>query len=219
MPRDFRENASPGRRRWELRLCLVPALLVALSSACRRETAPDPGASSQAQAFASAASAPARVRRPRPAGAFGCQELRPQPEAEAELSAETIELDSPKAGKKLVLSKTGVVVTFDRDEFLAAARCLKFDKAVDYLERETGFMPESPLMDAFQLSYVAAAMLDAGRASVRSEDEMAPRASIARDGWATNGCGGRCRSFGRLYRLSEDSPSFFLRITDNTRDL
>jgi hypothetical protein len=44
------------------------------------------------------------------------------------------------------------------------------------------------------------------------------RKSIARDGWAANGCAGRCRSFGRLYRLSDDDSSFFLRVTDHARN-
>lgn len=116
------------------------------------------------------------------------------------------------------MSKMAAVVTFDREDFLKAARCLELPQAVDYLERETGHAPESPIMDAFALSYVAAAMLDAGRASVRLQTETTPRTSILRDGWAADGCGGRCRSFGRLYRLSEDDPSFFLRVTDRRID-
>lgn len=132
---------------------------------------------------------------------------------------ETIEIRPPGAGKRVFTSKTGVVVTFNREEFLAAARCLKFEKAVRYVEQETGFTEESALMDAFQMSYVAAALLDAGRAGVRLQDESGSRKSIVRDGWAANGCNGRCRSFGRLYRLSEDDPSFFLRITDRTIDV
>ena len=131
---------------------------------------------------------------------------------------ETIELVPPGAGKRVFFSKTGVVVTFDREEFLRAARCLKFEKAVEYVEKETGRAQESALMDAFQLSYVVAALLDAGRGGVRLEEEPLPRKSIVRDGWAADGCNGRCRSFGRLYRLSNDESSFFLRITDQTRD-
>jgi len=109
-------------------------------------------------------------------------------------------------------------VTFDREEFLKAARCLKLDKAIDYVEKETGRSEESALMDAFDLSYVVAALLDAGRGGIRLEEESAPRKSIVRDGWAADGCNGRCRSSGRLYRLSEDDASFFLRITDRTRN-
>jgi hypothetical protein len=131
---------------------------------------------------------------------------------------ETIELRAPGRGKKVFTSKTGVVVTFDREEFLKAARCLKFEKAIRYIEEETGVAEESAIMDAFQLSYVAAALLDVGRAGVRLEEESAPRKSIVRDGWAADGCAGRCRSFGRLYRLSDDDSSFFLRITDQTRN-
>jgi hypothetical protein len=109
-------------------------------------------------------------------------------------------------------------VAFNRDDFLKAARCMKLEKAIRYVEQETGQAPESALMDAFQLSYVAAALLDAGRASVRLEEESGSRKSIVRDGWAADGCGGRCRSFGRLYRLSDDDSSFFLRITDHTQN-
>jgi hypothetical protein len=131
---------------------------------------------------------------------------------------ETIELRPPGAGKKVFTSKTGVAVTFDREEFLKAARCLKFEKAIRFIEEETGVAEESAIMDAFQLSYVEAALLDVGRAGVRPEDESAPRKAIVRDGWAADGCAGRCRSFGRLYRLSDDDAFFFLRITDHTRN-
>jgi hypothetical protein len=144
--------------------------------------------------------------------------LRPAPQSETSFSRETIELVPPGAGKRVFFSKTGVVVTFDREEFLKAARCLKLEKAVDYVEKETGRAEQSALMDAFELSYVVAALLDAGRGGVRPEDEPVPRKTIVRDGWAADGCNGRCRSFGRLYRLSEDDPSFFLRITDQTRE-
>lgn len=114
------------------------------------------------------------------------------------------------------MSKVGVVVTFDRDAFLTAARCLKLDEALRYIQEETGRTPQTYLYDAFQLSFVAAALLDAGRASVRREEEKALQKTIVRDPWAENGCDGRCRSSGRLYRVSEDDPSFFLRITDET---
>ncbi len=103
---------------------------------------------------------------------------------------------------------------FEREAFLAAARCMKLEKAIRFIEEETGQEQESPVMDAFQLSYVAAALLDAGRGGVRLEDESEWRKSIVRDGWAADGCAGHCRSFGRLYRLSEDDPSFFLRVSD-----
>ena len=132
------------------------------------------------------------------------------------MGAETIELAPPRGEKKLVLSKVGVVVTFGRDDFLKAARCLKFEQAVRYVEQELGQRQEMPLYDAFQLSFVVAAMLDTGRASVRLDEEKELRKSIVRDGWAEDGCGGRCRSLGRLYRLSEDDASFFHRITDKT---
>jgi len=109
-------------------------------------------------------------------------------------------------------------VAFDREEFLQAARCQKLDKAVAYVERETGHLQNSPIMDAFQTSYVAAALLDAGRADVRLRDEREARKWIVRDPWSETGCNGHCRSFGRLYRLSADNTSFFLRITDSTRN-
>lgn len=148
---------------------------------------------------------------------FGCQSLRPAPDPDASPAPEIIELGEIAPGKKTVMSKTGVVVTFNRDDMIAAARCLEFHKALRYLEEETGTTPESPIMDAFQLSYVAAAMLDAGHANVRREEEATPRTSIVREAWAADGCRGHCRSSGRLYRLSENDPSFFLRITDKTR--
>jgi hypothetical protein len=134
------------------------------------------------------------------------------------VSPETIELVPPGAGKTVFFSKTGELVSFDREEFLQAARCMKLEKAIRYLEEETGKAQESPVIDAFQLSYVAAALLDVGRAGVRLEEESEWRKSIVRDAWAADGCAGHCRSFGRLYRLSADDSSFFLRITDNGRD-
>ena len=197
---------------WGIRLSVVVLLL-----ACREQSSPEQRTSSQAEARASAA--PLRARRPAPAGAFDCRELRPTPKTEASVLPESIELVPPGAGKRVFFSKTGVVVTFDREEFLKAARCLKLEKAIRYVEQETGREEESALMDAFELSYVVAALLDAGHGGVRVEDESVPRKSIARDGWAANGCNGHCRSFGRLYRLSEDDSSFFLRITDETRNL
>lgn len=116
-----------------------------------------------------------------------------------------------------MISKVGVIVTFSREEFLAAARCQNFEKAVRYVENETGFAESSPIMDAFQTSYVAAALLDAGRADVRRREEPTSRPWILRDPWSDVGCNGRCRSSGRIYRLAEDDTLFFLRITDVTR--
>ena len=138
--------------------------------------------------------------------------------SESAAIAETIELRPPAPGKTVFTSKLGVVVTFNRDEFLKAAHCLKFEKAIRYVEEETGRAETSALMDAFQLSYVVAALLDAGRAGIRLEEETALRKSIVRDGWADDGCAGRCRSFGRVYRLSADDPSFFMRVSDQTRN-
>jgi hypothetical protein len=144
--------------------------------------------------------------------------LRPAP-AETAVLPESIELRPPGPGKKVFTSKMGVFVTFNRDEFLKAARCLGYEQAIRYIEQDTGFAEQTAIMDAFQLSYVAAALLDAGRAGVRLEEEAAFRKSIVRDGWAADGCTGRCRSFGRLYRLSADESSFVLRITDHTKYL
>ena len=188
---------------------------------CREQSSVNPLDSGQPPASAAdsspSASAPApRARRPAPSGDFDCRVLRPAPGKEGAVVPETIEMSPPGSGKRVFTSKMGVVVTFGRDEFLKAARCMKLDKAVRYVEEETGFTEESALMDAFQMSYVAAALLDAGRAGVRLESEPASRKTIVRDGWAADGCNGRCRSFGRLYRLSDGDPSFFLRITDRT---
>ncbi len=161
---------------------------------------------------------PVRTRRPAPSGELRCEELRPTPDDERLLVPETIELRPPSAGKKIVMAKTEVIVTFSRDDYLKTARCLKLDRAAQYIVEETGYAEETPMYDAFQLSYVAAALLDAGRAGVRLRDENESRKSIVRDGWAADGCRGRCRSFGRLYRLSEQEALFFLRITDKTRN-
>jgi hypothetical protein len=184
--------------------------------ACRERGPAPQEMLSRAPAAASAAPTPARIRRPAPAGDFSCRELRSPPQKEELLEPETIELRPPSRGKQVFTSKTGVVLSFDREEFLKAAQCLKFEKAVRYLEEETGVLEQSALMDAFQLSYVVAAMLDIGRASVRLDQESVPRKEIVRDAWAADGCAGNCRSFGRLYRLSAEDSFFFLRITDQT---
>lgn len=201
-------------------------ILLTVLSGCKQRTPPEPSSSGSAQRQtraqpgpSSASAAKQRVRRPAPTGPLDCKELRPVPETERDVGAELIELRPLGPGKKVFTSKLGVVVTFDREEFLQAAKCLKFEKAIRYVEEETGKLEESPIMDAFQLSYVAAALLDVGRASVRLEEEHAPRKWIVRDGWAFNACAGRCRSSGRLYRVSDDVPAFFLRVTDHNRDL
>jgi hypothetical protein len=116
------------------------------------------------------------------------------------------------------MAKNRVIVTFSRDEFLKTARCLDLDEAIDYVEETSGPAEETPIRDAFQLSYVAAALLDMGRAGARLRDETGSRESIARDLWAADGCAGHCRSLGRLYRLSEDDPFFFFRVTDETKN-
>jgi hypothetical protein len=191
-------------------LCIFSVLLLG----CREEAPRGLGPRDQAPARASAA--PARTFRPAPGGDFACEELRAAP-AENAVIPESIELRPPGAGKSVFTSKMGVFVSFNRDEFLKAARCLKYEQAIRYIEEDTGFAEQTAIMDAFQLSYVAAALLDAGRAGVRLDEEAAFRKTIVRDGWAADGCAGRCRSFGRLYRLSADDSSFFLRITDNTK--
>jgi hypothetical protein len=193
-------------------LCIILVLLLS----CREQNPPPGQTSSQPRAPASAA--PARARRPAPTGAFDCRELRPVPKTESPLVPETIELAALGTGKKVFLKKTGEFLIFDREEFLKAARCMKAEKAVRFLEEETGREQESPILDAFQLTAVTAAMLDAGRAGIRLVEEREWRKSIVRDGWSADGCVGRCREFGRMYRLSEDDSFPFLRITDQTRD-
>lgn len=190
------------------------SIALVLFVACQKQTIEERKTGEPAPA--PAVTQPARVYRPAPTGEFSCEEVRSLPDAEATAAPETIELREPRTDKTLVLSKTGVIVTFERDAFLNAARCLKLDEALRYIQAETGRTPQTYLYDAFQLSFVAAALLDAGRASVRLEDQKAFQKTIARDAWAEDGCDGRCRSFGRLYRVSEDDPSFFLRITDKT---
>jgi hypothetical protein len=96
-----------------------------------------------------------------------CKHLRP---AKVVGSEEIIELQTPRAGEKIVLKKTGVIVEFSREEFRRSAECLGYTESVHWVDTETGGTPESPLRDAFQLSYVAASLLDVGRASVRLQD-------------------------------------------------
>lgn len=194
------------------RIALGVALCLVALSACEERT---PRA--RQQSAVALQTATPRLHRPAPAGVLRCEDLLPQPDGSSPTSPERIELRPPVGGPQVFISKVGVIVSFGRDEFLTTARCLKFDKAVAYVERETGFAERSPIMDAFQTSYVAAALLDAGRADVRRREEPASRPFILRDPWSEEGCRGRCRSSGRLYRLAEDEPLFFLRITDRTR--
>lgn len=213
------EGAAGGREAVTLRvvLVLVSAFVVSLLAGCQRD-APAVGQVPGEQA--PLITEPARTVRPPPdpTGEFRCQDLRPTPDSEQALLAETIELTPPSAGKKILMSKTEVIVTFSRDEYLKTAHCLALDQAVSYIEKETGWAEETPMRDAFQLSYVAAALMDSGRVGVRRREETESRKSIVRDGWAASGCAGHCRSFGRLYRLSEKDSSFILRITDQTKN-
>jgi hypothetical protein len=140
-----------------------------------------------------------------------CKHLRP---ADVASSEEIIELQTPRAGEKIVLKKTGVIVEFSREEFRRSAECLGYTESVHWVDTETGGTPESPLRDAFQLSYVAAALLDVGRASVRLQEETDWRTSIVRGPWSAVGCAGQCRSSGRIYRLTPGASSFFLRVSD-----
>lgn len=194
-------------------------MFLVLPLACREKSAPEQRAGQvEARSQPRASAEPVRVRRLAPSGAFDCRELRPAPTAESNVVPETIELVPPRAGKTVFFSKTGERVSFDREEFLQAARCLKLEKAIRFVEEETGREQESYIGDTFQLSYVAAALLDAGRAGVRLEEESEWRKTIVRDRWSDDGCAGRCRSFGRLYRLTADDPAFFLRVSDHRRD-
>jgi hypothetical protein len=218
MPRarlETRPRLRAGFRAGGRELVRYVAVALALCAvlACRQKEASTDERPSLAEQ-PSVSAPPARQRRTAPTAVFSCSELRP---IGGMAPSETIELAPPRGEKQLVLSKTGVVVSFGRDEALAAARCLNLGQAVRYIEQETGEVAESPLMDAFQLSYVAAALLDAGRASARRWNEAKPSPSVVRDAWSADGCAGRCRSSGRLYRLAEGEP-FFLRITDKTEN-
>jgi hypothetical protein len=191
-------------------------LLAVQILACQREKAREEIA--EGEAPVPAATSTARVHRPAPAPktSFQCSDLRSTPEAGPALVPETIELGTISPGKRIVLSKTGVVVTFSRDDFITVATCKGYKQSLKWVEEEAGFAEESPLRDAYELPYVAAALLDVGRAKIRFLDEGEWQKQIVRDGWAANGCAGQCRSFGRLYRVSADAPDFFMRVTDKT---
>lgn len=191
---------------------LSPLLMVASLIACEQTKRPDPIETRANPEIVE------RTSRAAPVGPLTCGELRPSAAEGRPSQPEKIWLSPPSAEKRIVISKVGVIVSFARDDFLRAARCGGFDQAVRYIEQETGFEPDSEIMDAFQTSYVAAALLDAGRASVRLRTEPGSRAWMIRDPWSERGCNGSCLSLGRIYRLSESEPSFFLRITDSTRN-
>lgn len=205
-------SAGRGAIRAALSLCCGVPLVGCHDEQPARENSTAPARSEHAVE-------PARVERPAPASSIPleCAELRPPPRSENAVP-ETIGLLPPPDGKKIVLAKTDVIVKFKREDFLKTARCLNYEQAIEYVEQNAGPAEDFPIRDAFQLSYVAAALLDTGRASVRLRDETESRKSIVRDAWAADGCAGHCRSTGRLYRLSEDDPAFFLRITDETKN-
>lgn len=191
------------------------ALAVAvLVVACSKESSERPQASASARAQAMAPPAIASV----PTGKLECRHLVAPEVGEGQVR--TIRLRPPDpAMKTIVLDKTGVVVTFNREEFLTTARCMGLKKAVTYVQRDMGDAQQSPLRDAFQLSYVAAALLDTGRVGVRLRNEKKSRATIVRESWSEESCAGQCRAFGRIFRLSEGDPSFFFRVVDKREDV
>lgn len=191
---------------------------LALFSACTKEGSDTPQASSSVVPKASVVPrAPIQSRastRAPGTGPFGCHLLLPKAQR-APQGPETIRLQPPDpAGKTIVLNKTGVIATFSRDEFLITARCLGIKEAVANLEAETGHTKESPLRDAFGLSYVAAALLDVGRVGVRLRNETESRRTIVRDAWSREGCDGKCVSFGRVYQLTDADPFPFFSVSD-----
>ena len=185
---------------------------LALFGACTQtESSTQPASSS---AVPKARAAPSGSTSASAPGAFGCHVLLPKAEREPQ-GSETIRLRPPDpAEKAIVLNKTGVIATFSRNEFLIAARCMGLKQAVANLESETGHTKESPLRDAFGLSYVAAALLDVGRVGVRLRAETEFRQTIVREAWVQEGCGGECRGFGRAYRLAESDPFPFFSVSD-----
>lgn len=150
-------------------------------------------------------------------GTLRCEHLPSGPAKGA--GPATIELHGPEDAENIVLSKTGVVVRFSRTDFITVATCRKHDEALKYIHAETGGRAEAPLRDAYQLSYIAATLLDLGRASVKLRNEKQFRPTILREPWSAPGCAGSCRSTGRLYKLSAADPLFFLRVTDETADV
>ena len=192
-----------------IRSKLVLAFL-ALFSACTKPVSDTQPASSSAvpgPGVAPSASTAAA------AGRFGCHALLPKSRL-APRGPETIRLQPPDPNEKaIVLNKTGVIGRFSRDEFLTTARCLGLKQAVMNLESETGHTKESPLRDAFGLSYVAAALLDVGRADIRVEAETEPRRTIVRDAWSQENCAENC-AVGRVYQLTEADSLPFFRVAD-----
>ena len=202
----WRSSSQPRRS-------LVPVVLSLLVGCSKESSEAHGAASARPQASIPRAAAPLV-----PGEKFGCQHLGAQ-EASQGQPPRTIKLRPPDLNAKtIVLDKTGVVATFSREEFLTTARCLGLTKAVTYVERDMVDAQQSPLRDAFQLSYVAAALLDAGRVAVRLRDEEKSRSRIVRESWSAESCAGQCRAFGRIYRLSESDASFFFQVVDKRED-
>lgn len=189
--------------------------LFVLFGACTKQASESDQGSSSAVPKAGVAPSGSATAVANASGRFGCHTLLPKARRTPR-GPETIRLQPPDpAEKTIVLNKTGVIGTFSRDEFLVTARCLGLQQAVNNLEAETGYTKESPLRDAFGLSYVAAALLDVGRVGIRLKTETEPRRTIVRDAWSPDRCTGKC-PVGRVYQLTEADPFPFFRVVDGT---
>ncbi len=131
----------------------------------------------------------------------------------------TVTLQPPREERTVILREKGVTMAFGYGAFLGMARCGRSETTVDFLASR----PEMERLVVISAAedkrahWVAAALLDQGRARVRDERTKRDATSIVRQRWISQGCRGGCRQFGREYRLQVPGE-VFLQITDTFVD-
>jgi hypothetical protein len=134
-----------------------------------------------------------------------------------------IRLQAPAEGRMVTLRAEGATLTFSFGDFLLAARERDEREVVAFLDgRPSGENPV-PLAAATQfpaynrVQFIAAALLEEGKARVRDHVEDRDVESIVWETWDWMGCGGGCRQSGREFRLRIPGDVFF-RVTDEYDD-
>jgi len=132
-----------------------------------------------------------------------------------------VTLRPPAGGRRATWAAEGATLTFAYDDVLGRARERNEDELVAFLEGRPAGEDPVPLNEAAlagnRVSYVVAALLDEGKASVRDDRDGREVATIVRETWDWVGCGGGCRQAGRQYRFRVPGDVFF-RTTDLFED-
>ncbi|HOU93715.1 MAG TPA: hypothetical protein PLU22_21845 [Polyangiaceae bacterium] len=225
--------------RWARRVAAAALLLAGGGPSCRSPAPADAAADGAPAALLSAEGSSAAAATPRssasgapPPGSKGEPGCPPDVTAgevpwtdgEDPVLPRTVELVVPREARTVVVLGQGATMSFGRDEFAEAARCLRMKLVVDFLAarplgEEVVSLSEAAAAAAVgsQAQFVVAALLDRGH--VRVHDLVTKRDvdSIVRDRWRWMGCGGQCRQNGREYRLRVPGEIFF-RTTDRFAD-